>query len=791
MIVAVLLRRSAKIGLLGRDVLTKSGGSDRRPTLTSKDDGQYSKHPRMAALTEAAPVASKWQWPLQGLLSDLRVRYGIKVGLAGLLALYWSQVLRLEHSSWAILTTLVLMGAQYVGSITVKAIMRLVGTIGGALLGIWLVGDYASTPAIFLTLFFFIVAIAGYKFGQVGAHQVPYAYFLLGVTTTAVVTYGVADPAQVWQTGLNRALEILTGVISSLLVTTLIWPRYAREEFLEAARASLKTISSLVATQTEADIHGTDAPANVERIHQAFAERLSALKNLLQAGARESTVFNARLSNYNAFLVSLTNLFHVVLDLSRRQIEPAILGHMQHELELVAAAISEEFDILTGPHRPGEKLRSSRLNEAFSVFEEKVNEIREQGTFFATPLESTITFFGHFSALRSLRDELNNIRSGVEGLPRLGQPVPEAKPHWDLLPTIDWFWVKVGVKGALAAVLAVLLLKWINPPGAASIPLYAWILTIAGRPFLRAGGTGDLRAFQTAFIATLALAGCVFLLFLATPFLADYLVMNLVLFLILFVFGFLTARIAGINFWIQFGFLTISAFVGLNPQVPVASQTIIDTFLGLMIGMGIGTVVSRLIWPVLPQRVLRDNLLALFAQIKALLSGDPHREKIQTQLAILPVEALQATRQIRIAGCPEEERVRVGALVRALQALVTHATGLVSRRHLLPEMAEAVLRPQFQGLEIEFKQMLDAFTECFRQGDCRRELPSLRGALAGMDQAVEQIRQSRILAGQNLEAAVRMLDLVDRYHATGEALEECGRLVRTLEIQRYWGDYAL
>jgi hypothetical protein len=40
-----------------------------------------------------------------------------------------------------------LMGAQYVGSITVKAIMRLVGTIGGALLGIWLVGDYASTPA--------------------------------------------------------------------------------------------------------------------------------------------------------------------------------------------------------------------------------------------------------------------------------------------------------------------------------------------------------------------------------------------------------------------------------------------------------------------------------------------------------------------------------------------------------------------------------------------------------------------------------------------------------------------
>lgn len=106
--------------------------------------------------------------------------------------------------------------------------------------------------------------------------------------------------------------------------------------------------------------------------------------------------------------------------------------------------------------------------------------------------------------------------------------------------------------------------------------------------------------------------------------------MNLVLFLILFAFGFLTARSAGINFWILLGQLGVSAFVGLNPQEPVASRTIIDTFLGLMIGMWIGTVVGRLIWPVLPQRVLQENLLAVFAQIKALLSGAPHREKIQT-----------------------------------------------------------------------------------------------------------------------------------------------------------------
>jgi hypothetical protein len=746
----------------------------------------------MTGKSAALPVAQKWQWPLIGAFSDLRIRYGIKLGLAGLLALYCALLLRLEHPSWAVLTALVMMSSHYVGAITVKATMRVLGTIGGALMGIWLVGDYVSTPAIFLPAFFLVVTFAGYKFGQFPASQVPYAYFLVGLTTLSVATYGVTDPADVWQIGLNRTLEILDGAISSLLVTTLIWPRYAREEFAESGRAALKTASHLVSMHTEAYIIGrTNVPVQAEQIDQDFAGRLSVLKNLLQAGARESTVFSAHLSTYNAFLVSLTNLFRAALDLSRHQVEPSILGRVQHEIQSAAAAISEEFDILTAQHRPGEKLSSSRLNEAFATFEEKVKEMRRQEVFIAAPLDTTRAFYAGFAALRLLRDELNNIRSLSEGLPRLGQPLPEPKPHWNFLPTIDWFWVKAGIKGGLSAVISIVLLKWINPPGPASIPLMAWTLSVFGRPFVRAGGTGDLRSFQNGFLAALALVACAALLILTTPFLADYLVMNLALFFILFWFGFLTIRAPGLTFWALVAQLTISTFVGLNPQQPVASQTIIDSFLGLIIGMGIATVVGRLIWPVLPQRLFRDDLLGILSQIKALLGGDPHREKIQTLLAILPVEALQVVRQIRMSGCSEGEKARLRALVRALQALVTQTTELVYRRHLLPEITAPILRPQFERLEIEFEQILDVLAECFRRGDCRREFPSLRGALAAVDEAVEKIRVSRILSNQSLEAPVRTLDLADRYHATGEALEECGRLARTLEIQRYWGDYAL
>jgi uncharacterized membrane protein YccC len=732
------------------------------------------------------------QWPLQDVFGDLRVRSGIKFGLAALLALYIAEVLRLQHPNWSILTVLGMMSVPYVGSITILALTQFAGTIAGALVGIWLVGDYASTPAVFLTLFFFVLAFSAYKFGQAPASPVSLGYYLVGFTTIAVTTFGLADPGQVWQAGISRVLEILDGALSSLLVTTLLWPRSGREEFEEAGRDALTTICNLFSVHMNAYLQHQKAPSDVEQIHRAFGEHLTVLRNLLQVGSRESTVFQNWVSDHTAFLASVTHLFYLVLDLSRNELETPILSLLESELEAVAGTISKEFEILIRSHRADEKLGSSGLQEAFAAFEEKISELRENGVT-SKQFQKGFAFSRGFAVLRSLRDELNNIRALMQGLPALGQPAPESKLTSGLLPTIDWDWVKIGVKSSSAAVISILLLMWINPPGASIIPLVAWLLTILRRPFLRAGGMGDLRGFQNSVLAALGLAVCVVLLILVTPLLADYPAMNVVLFLMMFVVGFTTARSAGISFWTQIGMLIIYTIIGLNPQQVVPTPTIIDTFVGFITGMTIATVVGRVFWPVLPQMVMRDNLLAIFRGIKTLLNPGPHEEEIQKQLAILPAEALQASRQIRIAGCTPQEKARLGALTRALQTLSTRTVVLVSRRHTLPETAQAVLRPRFERLETEFKQMLDAFAGCLRQGDCRHLLlPGLNDALSEMEEAAQRIRKSEMLKLHCLEASfVHVLELVDYYHATAEGLEECRRLVGTLKIHRYWGHCGL
>jgi hypothetical protein len=748
----------------------------------------------MIARTDVGGVSAKFELPLAGLFRDLRVRYGIKMGLVSLLALFWALVLRLEHPNWAVLAALVMMSSQHVGAIGVKVIMRIVGTIGGAVIGVWLIGSYDTAPVLMLTGIFVVVALGTYKFGQYPASQTPYAYFLVALTLLSVSTYGVPAPDQVWQTGLNRALENMDGALSALVVTTVLWPRYAREEFFEAGRAALATAGKLLSLEADAYIHEREGPSGVDGIRAAFASQLSAVRNLLQVGARESTYFRARIANYNAFVVALTDLFQSAADLEkRRQSESPILDRIRDELETLNAAIEEEFAVLTRPLRPNETRPPSLLKERLALLEEKIVAIRSgpEKLFLSLPWEMGSGFLAHYGALRRVCNDLENIRETMTGLPRHGQRLPEHKVIWDHLPTIDWFWVKIGIKGGIATVLGLILVQSFNPPGQAIIPLAAWVFTILSRPFLRTGGHGDLRVFHRVLGASLLFIPVVILLLLLVPYLADYAAMDAALFTIVFALGFFTARLAGASFWPQMVILSVSVFVALNAQVPVPSISIIDSYVGLSTGMLIAAVVGRLIWPVLPQEVFREDLSKFYENLKSLLDRDRHVERIRTQLAILPVEAEQAAYQIPIRDFSESEKAKVRQLFKFSQALVMQCSALVSNPYVLPEPVEALLRPDLTRLETGFNQMLDSFVESFRKGDCRRPFPNLRDAITSLDRDLLTARDTGILVQLNLEIVTQIIDVTNRYQSMAEALEECSSVMQSMKLHRYTGDCVL
>jgi hypothetical protein len=72
-----------------------------------------------------------------------------------------------------------------------------------------------------------------------------------------------------------------------------------------------------------------------------------------------------------------------------------------------------------------------------------------------------------------------------------------------------------------------------------------------------------------------------------------------------------------------------------------------------------------------------------------------------------------------------------------------------------------------------------------------RTFPTLREALTRFGAGLERIRATGVFADQNLEVMMHTLETVNRYQSIGESLEEGSRVMQTLELNRYKGDYAL
>src|SRR6476660_3447392 len=103
------------------------------------------------------------------------ILHALKVGLAGVLALFVAEALRLQYPQWSLFTVMVLMVVQYPGSIALKSLFRFVGTLVGASLGVWLVSDYLSASVLFLSVTFLVMCFASYKVGHLSSKMAPYA----------------------------------------------------------------------------------------------------------------------------------------------------------------------------------------------------------------------------------------------------------------------------------------------------------------------------------------------------------------------------------------------------------------------------------------------------------------------------------------------------------------------------------------------------------------------------------------------------------------------------------------
>ncbi|HVE15871.1 MAG TPA: FUSC family protein, partial [Chthoniobacterales bacterium] len=708
----------------------------------------------MATLTPLDERPPRW-W------EDVPFRQGLKMALAGMLAFYFALWQGLKSPGWAIFTVVVLTLAQYVGAIAEKSVLRAIGTLTGALIGIWLIGSHGSEP-IFVMIVCFLVAAAGTT--MFGGNRYPYAFFLAALTMLVVVNNTMTDPSQAWDVGVARTEEICVGIVASMIVTSVLWPRYARDEYRRNFRSALRDVGRIALERSRVLLESDDSggrESDIRKLEGNFATRMNTLRLLIRYGQRESQYFRAKLPIRLQMIGELGACFEAAVSLGQR-----LPRHSRYrdlvadELQNLHDRLAEEFDELTMSENTTET--NAALEEAVARCETRLIKVRDLGETKSIPIQEAMDFAAHYTALSDIVDRLRIIRSSLY---KIRSTLEVITPHHLGKPEpfkLDAFWIRNGIKGGITATLALLYVNWINPPGGAALPFAAWLFTAMSRTY--PGGEGDRRSF--VYVIRAAIAGIPYslLLLVITPFLADYFVMNVFLFIGLFLLGSTIASMGGISLYAQCGMLLFVGTISMNPQEPVGFQAIVDNYFGVVLALTLSSVVQRLLWPVLPQREICKLFAEYFANCRELL-GNPDEaqlRKLQDRLALIPPEVASWVRVTTTPEYPKGESEKLLALLHTAQHL---GYNILSARKLatldIPAQIREELAENLKSIEAGSREALQVLEESFTKGRKTRTAASQMGIFRPIEPVLGRIRQEYLSGALHFPQAIPYLGAMD------------------------------
>jgi len=568
--------------------------------------------------------------------ADPAVRSGIKFALAGTLALFLALLIRLDEPTWAVTTAFVLSTPKFVGAIAEKTVLRIGGAIAGALIGYLITGSLEQTPILFLASMGLLVGIGTAMYGGT---LMPYGFRQCGYTATLVAAQGISNPQFSWHVGTARCQEVILGILVTMVVTTCLWPRYARQEFGAEVRGTLRRLSELFRERAGGFLSGSRAaPADVLG---TIGGNLAKLRKMIRIGRMESSAFRDKSTQVDEVVSELGVLMTAISNLGRTlPAESSLRQYIEREAaemhEVLGLALSSLAS--PGPLSGSHAALLQRAADGFERYESQLRALRIDGVGKHLPIDESLEHAGY---CLSIREILEAIRS-------LSALLPEIEAVQDgNFPTIrlqkftppDAEWIKAGIRGGLAVVAGLFLLDWLHPPGGDILVVGTYLFT--GFSLEATGRKGDLGVFRLMMLMGLACLILLVLLLLAAPLMSSYAVMNIILWTFLFLTGYLLEKGVLESFPTLAALLITVIIVGLNAQRPVGFQEIVGPVFGLFLATILSSLLRRLIWPSLPQHVLRDRLARLIGLLEKTASHPDRPVPVpeRAQIALLGADA--------------------------------------------------------------------------------------------------------------------------------------------------------
>jgi uncharacterized membrane protein YccC len=712
------------------------------------------------------------------------VAQGIQMAVSVVVALFFALVLRLDYPGWAVFTVLMLSMARFVGAVQEKAAFRLIGTIVGGVLGYLATSSLQQSPFLYLPLTFVVVAFSVAMFGQ---SRAPYAFFLVGMTYVVVASDSLNDPSTASRYALLRVEEVGLGVIVSMVVQVLVFPRFANDAFAGLIRTVLAELADAVTLGIR---HFSEEKTGVAEVLRDFPSKSTQMRVLMRFGAMESKSFRQNIGRHAQKVDLIARAAALIRSFARH--EPAqepIRSRLEGHVEEIGRLLREGFLALEdGKPLPAEW--NSRVAEIWTDLDSLVLEFRADPEIQKlAPFESGV-MSAHLLLLRELSDLLKEFDT-LNNSPAETYPLSERlalAPAWPSVP-----WIQRGIRAGVAVVAGLILENWLNPPGGGMMMLC--ICTFTALNAISPNESGDRPAVRQLIVMSSVMALASLAMLVSTPLLASYAVQNTVMVTWAFLFGYWFHRAGGITVPLMYCFMVLACVVSLNAQEPVSFEAIVGMFFGMVNGPIVACLAQRLMWPALPQNNLRLGVKKYLESMQAALRDGMWSLPLwqRTEHTLFPAKARLAIAAMRGPTCPPEEARRLEEFILTIQEMAWEFSLCLGRLHpILPpdflEKGNASIARAKETFRRGLAEIADSFAAARPPADLTAEIDA---ALGDWDEWMDWLRH-QILANQTSpEISIPMMGISARIRSTLQLLRRANAEARTLRLRDYLGDVSI
>ncbi len=737
-------------------------------------------------------------------LNNIRLQSACKTALGVVIVYGIALQLNWPKPNWAAMTVVMLAQTPHLGTLLENGIFRVLGTIAGAATGLIIAASFLQDRLWFIIIMSLVITICLYAMQN---NRRPFTWFASALTALLVALSTQQNPNNGYSIALFRLSEVSLGVLVSLLLNSLLWPRPAGKIFKAQLVQTMTYCHDLFTYKMHLLCDTDNRNFSGFLIEKKLFATVTQLRQTFNAALFDTTAIRRFQHNYQLLIDHLIRLGGMTIALGEAikttQTNPiSALTESERQtlkdtMSITARLLSElpqALDEPTAGHYP-----DAFIEDLKTVRNTLRSLARSPALNHHDPLEVAV-FHAMLDKLRTLTEHLFHIRQTLiklENTP-IKAAVSSDMPTPPLMTRLRCNLPKALMAGTAFAGVMILwiLTDWpgIIPAGAMFAVLIVTLSITIPFPW-----APRRILFGTSLGALLALS----LHFWVLPSLDSFVALSLLLFPLFMTLSYLSTNPnPAIGFLFSFATIVTTVMLGVQTTPNYQGINAIHGCLGILGGLGVGLLVISLFARQTPEQKFQHHAALFFQRGTILLQTLMEKPLWRPSLrhVFMPLrramvmellECQKLAGQLNYQHFPENNRQNVEQLLDSMTALLFRLAALVMVRRDFDKYPD--IAPPRELRRRVRRCLRDAFADLYNALEYHHPPPpppnlsSLTQALLSHVDGIMPLRYHQDIEVRR--TVVNVLIATGYYQALREALCDCHQQLRQLDWKAWEQEY--